>query len=92
MELQVDYWPLMRPAGEVKDKKEAKGQDQGKNSVKSTFRNLQVRIEISEAPTLTLMACSFVLKGMETSPLPANWRALQWHDALLRRQGEEAEK
>lgn len=52
----------MRPAGEVKDKKETKGQDQGKNSVKSTFRNLQVRIEISKASRLTLIACSFVVK------------------------------
>lgn len=42
MELQVDYWPLMRPIGDGKEKSQTKGQDQGKNSVKSTFRNLQV--------------------------------------------------
>jgi hypothetical protein len=41
LELQIDYWPLIRP-NEVKEKKDAKSQDQGKNSVKSTFRNLQV--------------------------------------------------
>lgn len=41
LELQIDYWPMIRP-GESKEKKENKGQDQGKNSVKSTFRNLQV--------------------------------------------------
>lgn len=44
MELQIDYWPLMRPIvdGGGKEKNQTKGQDQGKNSVKSTFRNLQV--------------------------------------------------
>lgn len=42
LELQIDYWPLIRP-GDSKEKKENKSQDQGKNSVKSTFRNLQVR-------------------------------------------------
>lgn len=41
VELQVDYWPLVRP-GDVKDKSISKGGDQGKNSIKSTFRNLQV--------------------------------------------------
>ncbi|CAH1729134.1 unnamed protein product [Chironomus riparius] len=42
LELQVDYWPFIRPIIDAKDKKEAKSQDQGKNSVKSTFKNLQV--------------------------------------------------
>jgi phosphofurin acidic cluster sorting protein 2 len=42
MELQVDYWPMMRQIGDGKEKNQTKGQDQGKNSVKSTFRNLQV--------------------------------------------------
>ncbi|KAH8417943.1 hypothetical protein KR222_008989 [Zaprionus bogoriensis] len=47
VELQVDYWPLMRP-GEphVKESKgdKSRGGDSGggKNSIKSTFRNLQV--------------------------------------------------
>lgn len=44
MELQVDYWPMLRPVGDGKDKNQTKGQDQGKNSVKSTFRNLQVNV------------------------------------------------
>lgn len=44
LELQIDYWPLARPATDSKEKKDAKSQDQGKNSVKSTFRNLQVYI------------------------------------------------
>ena len=42
MELQVDYWPMLRQIGDGKEKNATKGQDQGKNSVKSTFRNLQV--------------------------------------------------
>lgn len=40
-ELQIDYWPLVRPM-DSKDKSQTKGNDQGKNSIKSTFRNLQV--------------------------------------------------
>lgn len=43
LELQVDYWPLSRPIIDGKDKSTTKGLDQGKNSVKSTFKNLQVR-------------------------------------------------
>lgn len=46
VELQVDYWPIVRPGehSSSKDKGEkTKGSDQGgKNSIKSTFRNLQV--------------------------------------------------
>uniref|UniRef100_A0A6P4EJV4 Phosphofurin acidic cluster sorting protein 2 isoform X3 n=1 Tax=Drosophila rhopaloa TaxID=1041015 RepID=A0A6P4EJV4_DRORH len=46
VELQVDYWPLVRPGeGHAKDSKGgmSKGSDAGgKNSIKSTFRNLQV--------------------------------------------------
>ncbi|XP_070073397.1 phosphofurin acidic cluster sorting protein 2 isoform X2 [Drosophila takahashii] len=46
VELQVDYWPLVRP-GEAHAKESkggmSKGSDAGgKNSIKSTFRNLQV--------------------------------------------------
>ncbi|CAO1424644.1 unnamed protein product [Diamesa serratosioi] len=40
-ELQVDYWPLARPVEKSQGDKKSSG-DQGKNSVKSTFRNLQV--------------------------------------------------
>lgn len=42
LELQVDYWPMSRPLTDGKEKNQAKSQDQGKNSVKSTFKNLQV--------------------------------------------------
>lgn len=45
VELQVDYWPVMRPSDFAsKDKGSAtKSSDQGgKNSIKSSFRNLQV--------------------------------------------------
>ncbi|XP_017039818.1 phosphofurin acidic cluster sorting protein 2 isoform X2 [Drosophila ficusphila] len=46
VELQVDYWPLVRPGeGHTKESKGgmSKGSDAGgKNSIKSTFRNLQV--------------------------------------------------
>lgn len=48
MELQVDYWPMMRPIGDGKEKSQTKGLDQGKNSVKSTFRNLQVMKSIAQ--------------------------------------------
>ncbi|XP_055853249.1 phosphofurin acidic cluster sorting protein 2 isoform X2 [Episyrphus balteatus] len=41
VELQVDYWPIMRPL-DAKEKSISKGGDQGKNSIKSSFRNLQV--------------------------------------------------
>ncbi|KAH8306150.1 hypothetical protein KR018_002564 [Drosophila ironensis] len=47
VELQVDYWPVVRPgemhAKESKSGSGSKGGDAGgKNSIKSTFRNLQV--------------------------------------------------
>ncbi|KFB46872.1 AGAP003312-PA-like protein [Anopheles sinensis] len=43
LELQVDYWPLARPLFDPKEKPLGKGQDpSGKNSIKSTFRHLQV--------------------------------------------------
>ncbi|XP_073816381.1 phosphofurin acidic cluster sorting protein KrT95D isoform X2 [Musca autumnalis] len=45
VELQVDYWPIARPMdySSSKDKSATKGGDQGgKNSIKSTFRSLQV--------------------------------------------------
>uniref|UniRef100_A0A182Q6B5 Phosphofurin acidic cluster sorting protein 2 n=1 Tax=Anopheles farauti TaxID=69004 RepID=A0A182Q6B5_9DIPT len=43
LELQVDYWPMARPIVDPKEKPLGKGQDpSGKNSIKSTFRHLQV--------------------------------------------------
>ena len=45
VELQVDYWPIVRPGDHIssKDKSNTKSGDQGgKNSIKSTFRSLQV--------------------------------------------------
>lgn len=42
LELQIDYWPIARPTSDNKEKSQTKGQEQGKNSIKSTFRNLQV--------------------------------------------------
>lgn len=45
VELQVDYWPLIRPGEHTssKDKSNTRSGDQGgKNSIKSTFRSLQV--------------------------------------------------
>lgn len=41
LELQIDYWPIIKP-GLEKDKNQTKGTDHGKNSIKSTFRSLQV--------------------------------------------------
>lgn len=47
-ELQIDYWPVAARYTDNKEKKEdKKGTDQGKNSIKSTFRNLQVRLELT---------------------------------------------
>lgn len=40
MELQLEYWPI-KPTID-KDKSQTKGSDQGKCSIKGTFRNLQV--------------------------------------------------
>lgn len=45
VELQVDYWPIIRPGehSSSKDKSNTRSGDQGgKNSIKSTFRSLQV--------------------------------------------------
>uniref|UniRef100_A0A336L930 CSON006338 protein n=1 Tax=Culicoides sonorensis TaxID=179676 RepID=A0A336L930_CULSO len=42
VELQIDYWPIARPVIDGKEKSQAKDKDQGKNSIKSTFRSLQV--------------------------------------------------
>lgn len=41
-ELQIDYWPIMPRTTEAKEKSANKTIDQGKNSIKSTFRSLQV--------------------------------------------------
>lgn len=41
LELQIDYWPIIKP-GIEKEKNQNKAIDQGKNSIKSTFRSLQV--------------------------------------------------
>jgi hypothetical protein len=72
MELQVDYWPLLRPVGDGKDKNQTKGQDQGKNSVKSTFRNLQVIIQSGTMMGALLRTiCIFILSGFKTSALSA---------------------
>jgi hypothetical protein len=72
MELQVDYWPLMRPVGDGKDKNQTKGQDQGKNSVKSTFRNLQVIVlNVMMMMFLLTSICIFTRSGFETSTLSA---------------------
>lgn len=43
LELQIDYWPIVKP-GADKDRNQTKAIDQGKNSIKSTFRSLQVRL------------------------------------------------
>lgn len=53
LELQVDYWPISRPfsdssGGGGKEKNQTKGQDQGKNSVKSSFKNLQVEYPLEK--------------------------------------------
>lgn len=40
MELQLEYWPIKAPID--KDKSQSKGFDQGKCSIKGTFRSLQV--------------------------------------------------
>lgn len=41
LELQIDYWPIIKP-GADKERNQTKAIDQGKNSIKSTFRSLQV--------------------------------------------------
>lgn len=40
LELQIDYWPIVKPGD--KEKSQNKSSEQSKNSIKSTFRNLQV--------------------------------------------------
>lgn len=42
LELQIDYWPIVKPSSD-KDKNQTKAIDQGKNSIKGTFRSLQVK-------------------------------------------------
>lgn len=41
-ELQIDYWPIMLRTDSKEAKSANKTIDQGKNSIKSTFRSLQV--------------------------------------------------
>lgn len=41
-ELQIDYWPIMQRTESKEAKSANKTIDQGKNSIKSTFRSLQV--------------------------------------------------
>lgn len=40
LELQIDYWPIAKSGD--REKNQTKSTDQGKISIKSTFRNLQV--------------------------------------------------
>lgn len=42
VELQIDFWPIARPQTDGKEKSQTKDKDQGKNSIKSQFRSLQV--------------------------------------------------
>lgn len=49
MELQLEYWPIKAPLD--KDKSQSKGFDQGKCSIKGTFRSLQVRYCRLSPPT-----------------------------------------
>lgn len=47
LELQIDYWPIAsRIGGSDKERSQTKGTDQSKNSIKSTFRNLQVCLSL----------------------------------------------
>ncbi|KAG5671872.1 hypothetical protein PVAND_002042 [Polypedilum vanderplanki] len=65
LELQVDYWPINRPVLEGKEKNQTKSQDQGKNSVKSSFKNLQVwRLPISgsESSSMNGLTMCFAAK------------------------------
>lgn len=41
VELQIDYWPIIKPT-DGKEKAPMKDKEQGKNSIKSQFRSLQV--------------------------------------------------
>lgn len=45
LELQIDYWPIIKP-GMDKERNQTKAIDQGKNSIKSTFRSLQVSLRL----------------------------------------------
>jgi PACS-1 cytosolic sorting protein len=67
LELQVDYWPISRPfsesgggGGDKKEKSQTKGQDQGKNSVKSSFKNLQVRSKFPSSLTIVICNKTFI--------------------------------
>lgn len=42
LDLQIDYWPTVKLSGDGKEKVQAKDKDQGKCSIKSQFRSLQV--------------------------------------------------
>lgn len=42
LELQIDYWPQIRPGDKMQTKTQT---EQSKISIKSAFRNLQVRLE-----------------------------------------------
>lgn len=93
LELQVDYWPLARPNFDPKEKLLGKGQDpSGKNSIKSTFRHLQVCV------TTTCMLCGFCLQfhvsytGVATTASSKLWRVYQRLNAELCNQGEKAKK
>lgn len=44
VELQIDFWPIARPQPEGKERSQTKDKDQGKNSIKSQFRSLQVSV------------------------------------------------
>lgn len=46
VELQIDYWIINKITIDGKDKAQAKDKDQGKNSIKSQFRSLQVSRKI----------------------------------------------
>lgn len=55
----MDYWPMIRPIGDGKEKNQTKGLDMGKNSVKSTFRNLQVTMKHLNVIFMMTAICLF---------------------------------
>lgn len=89
VELQIDYWPIVRPSVEGKEKSQAKDKDQGKNSIKSQFRSLQVQSN-------PLLACRMVLNleflGVEATAISIDRRDLQWTNTELFDQRKETKK
>lgn len=91
VELQIDYWPIARPIIDGKEKSQNKDKDQGKNSIKSTFRSLQVHLSPFFISTHFQFKPLLII-GMALATISIDWRDIKWSHAELLYQRKETKE